>query len=120
MYRIGDTVMIRKDLMAGENYGFYLSTAMSKYKGREAKIVGVRDFPPYEEIYYLDVDGSNFLWSSEMLEPKVDNNFEKAKSKHEELLKEREEENRKMELEQIEENLKGITELVNKLYEDVE
>lgn len=95
MYKVGDTVLIRKDLKAGENYGMYLSIAMSGYAGEETKVVGMRITPSGKKAYYLDIDKGNFMWTSEMLEPKLDNNFEKAKSKHEELLKERCEKGRK-------------------------
>lgn len=48
------------------------------------------------------------------------NNFEKALESHKKLLAERWEKNKEMELKQIEENLRGISELVDKLYEEVE
>ena len=64
-YKIGDTVRIRKDLVAFQDYGAArFIDKMSRYLGEEAKIEVVN-----KDTYSLDVDQCAWLWSEEMFEP---------------------------------------------------
>lgn len=87
MFNVGDKVKIRGDLKIGTNYkGCHLTSDMSNYIGKIATIVkdttSSYDASPN---YHLDVDGSEWYWTEEMLIP-----IEEVKSKyyHEDVVKE--------------------------------
>lgn len=72
-YKVGDTVRIRKDLVADHQYGpEMLVGQMLKYLGREAKIETVSN-----NVYCLDIDKNGWSWSEEMLEPVGSDRFSK-------------------------------------------
>lgn len=70
MYKVGDMVKIRKDLVVNEAYGAAVFTCnMVKYQGKCAKIT---DYVGGIE-YRIDIDDENWNWTKEMLEPVCDN-----------------------------------------------
>lgn len=61
-YKVGDTVRIRADLVAGKVYGdIKMSGLMAKFRGDNARVTAV----PAVGIYRLD---ELFFWDEEMLE----------------------------------------------------
>lgn len=65
-YNLGDTVLVKTDLLVGNKYGNGLSFTkeMEKFKGVTAKIHTLYTSP---NMYKLDIDNEN-LYSEEMLE----------------------------------------------------
>lgn len=67
MLKVGDVVMVKKDLIAEKRYGQDLFVKkMSKYRGNVGKITEcLNDFNEFK----LDIDDGTFFWTEEMLEP---------------------------------------------------
>ena len=65
--KVGSTVRIRADLVAGNKYddGIHFTHSMKVYRGRVATITFVRDSGLG---YALDIDGSDWNWSPSMVE----------------------------------------------------
>lgn len=65
-FKVGDKVKIREDLSFGKYYSVHLSRSMLSNKGKEAKITYIS---PDDDTCHLDIDGGNWWWSEDMLEP---------------------------------------------------
>lgn len=65
MFKVGDVVKVRTDLIPGNTYGVYFSSPMIVYRNRVARITGI----VRGEYYRLDVDSGEWLWADEMLLP---------------------------------------------------
>ena len=64
MFKVGDKVRVRKDLDCNEKYGkFSVVEEMKKYAGEETTVNAI-SYGGYK----LEIDGSEWLWSEEMLE----------------------------------------------------
>ena len=67
MYKVGDKVKIREDLIDEENYGCAnFVEPMEEYKGQIAEITMTYDDGEYG--YLIDIDGGVWHWSAEMFE----------------------------------------------------
>lgn len=67
-HKVGDTVTIRKDLIAGKRYGgknINNTGRMNKYFGKQATITKV-----YVDFYDLDIDNGWWSWTDKMFEEK--------------------------------------------------
>ena len=70
-YKIGDKVIVREDLIAGENYGKDVFTsAMVSFKGKVVTISKVIGFK-----YEIEEDDKTWNWTDEMFSGKVSENF---------------------------------------------
>ena len=65
-FKVGDQVKIREDLSLGKYYSVHLSRSMLSNKGKEAKITYIS---PDDDTCHLDIDGGDWWWSEDMLEP---------------------------------------------------
>lgn len=65
-FKVGDKVKIREDLSLGKYYSVNLSRSMLLNKGKEAKITYIS---PDDDTCHLDIDGDDWWWSEDMLEP---------------------------------------------------
>lgn len=65
-FKVGDQVKIREDLSLGKYYSVHLSRSMLSNKGKEAKITYIS---PDNDTCHLDIDGNDWWWSEDMLEP---------------------------------------------------
>lgn len=65
-FKVGDQVKIREDLSLGKYYSVHLSRSMLSNKGKEAKITYIS---PDDGTCHLDIDGDDWWWSEDMLEP---------------------------------------------------
>ena len=65
-FKVGDQVKIREDLSLGKYYSVHLSRSMLSNKGKEAKITYIS---PDNDTCRLDIDGNDWWWSEDMLEP---------------------------------------------------
>ena len=65
-FKVGDQVKIREDLSLGKYYSVHLSRSMLSNKGKEAKITYIS---PDDDTCRLDIDGNDWWWSEDMLEP---------------------------------------------------
>lgn len=66
-YKIGDEVIIRKDLKVGTWYGVDdFVQEMRKFRGKKAIIthMGINDSE--NPRFYLDIDNQNWTWTREM------------------------------------------------------
>lgn len=68
-YKVGDKVKVRSDLVKDNWYGYYVYvSAMDNFKG-EQTIREIRD-----DGYLIYGDCSNYRWTDEMFEDKVEEN----------------------------------------------
>lgn len=65
-FKVGDKVKIKKNLSCKGYGASYFVSSMKKYKGKEAKITYIS---PDDGICHLDIDGDDWWWSEDMLEP---------------------------------------------------
>lgn len=66
-HKIGDTVIIKKDLNHNKSYGSPgVSIRMERFIGKTAKIIKLELYNSNE--YKLDIDGGEFFWTDAMLE----------------------------------------------------
>lgn len=65
-FKVGDKVKIRENLSLGKHYSVHLSRSMLLNKGKEAKITYIS---PDNNACHLDIDGDDWWWSEDMLEP---------------------------------------------------
>ena len=73
MFKVGDKVKIRKDLVEDKLYGGVdFIFPMMEYLGKEATITDI----DIDGHLSLDVDSEYFYWSTEMFEPKTDSKSE--------------------------------------------
>jgi len=85
MYKIGDKVIIRKDLKIDLSCYSSVVHTMLGYHGKIAKIVSVNKINslkyPNSYQYSLDIDDGEYSWNDEMFEKKVKEkvNFEEYK-----------------------------------------
>lgn len=67
MYKVGDKVKVRKDLVVGKKYGGRKVTPkISSYAGQTVTIRYHSEVPDY---YEIEEDGSEIVWAEEMFEP---------------------------------------------------
>lgn len=72
-YKIGDKVLIRKDLVTDECGSDSVVSEMLKYRGKIATIKRYTDIA-----YMIDLDGGSWGWTNEMFKGKVDGKKIKA------------------------------------------
>lgn len=65
-FKVGNKVKIRENLSLGKHYSVHLSRSMLLNKGKEAKITYIS---PDDNACHLDIDGDDWWWSEDMLEP---------------------------------------------------
>lgn len=69
MYKVGDYVRIRNDMVADTKYGrFWFNPAMARYRGSKARIINVRNWVYTGLHYKLCIDQGFWSYSAEMLE----------------------------------------------------
>ena len=67
MYRVGDRVRVKQELMGEEAYGnIYFGNGMEKYRGKDFKIANVDKWVSGTVAYELE-GASNWDWSDKML-----------------------------------------------------
>lgn len=65
-YKVGDKVIVRKDLEAGKVYdGINFVRNMEKFKGKKVTIKEIDSIPDY---YVIDGDDNRYWWNDEMFE----------------------------------------------------
>lgn len=68
MLKVGDKVIIRKDLLGRTRYnGTYVAEEMGVYRGLKAKIIRINDL----KYIHLDIDEGWWIWTEAMFESKV-------------------------------------------------
>jgi len=73
--KVGDTIRIRKDLIAGNKYGknaIYFAREMEQYRGEKAKIIRI-----FNTGNNIDVDNGTFNWDEEMFEKIIITDWQK-------------------------------------------
>ena len=64
MHKVGDRVVVRRDLKAGNKYGDYtVNTKMASFKGRPARIMALHTCG-----YRIDLDDMYWVWTPEKFE----------------------------------------------------
>jgi hypothetical protein len=63
-FKIGDTVIIRKDLYCGRINGLHCNEIMLTYQGMKTEIVSIEEFSHY---YRLKID-RKWAWNDSMIE----------------------------------------------------
>jgi hypothetical protein len=66
MLKVGDFVIVRKDLHEGRDYEIYCNSDMEIYRGRLAKILKIQN--GYITWYSLCIDKKYWKWTEDMFE----------------------------------------------------
>lgn len=68
-YKLGDVVKVRNNIFPGGYYGdLFMLADMVEYRGERAIVTHVYD----NGAYSISIDGGDYLWTDEMLEPTTD------------------------------------------------
>jgi hypothetical protein len=68
MLKIGDIVIIRKDLHGGHDFKVFCHPKMTVYRGRTARILAVEEASRSRTFYRLCVDDKDWQWTEDMFE----------------------------------------------------